>query len=71
MSYSQETRTDELPGDPPVEAGPVAEHRVHVVAEVLEAVDPGHGHGLQTHRGQQREPRRVVLQEAEDVDSAL
>ena len=49
----------------------MAEHQEDVVREVLQSVDPGHGHGLQTHRGQQREPRRVVLQEAEDVDPAL
>ena len=49
----------------------MAEHRVHVVAEVLEAVDPGHRHGLQADGGEQGEAGRVVLEEAEDVNPAL
>ena len=49
----------------------MTEHREHVIWKVLEAVDPGHRHGLQADGGEQGEAGRVVLQEAEDVDPAL
>ena len=49
----------------------MSEHHVDVIREVLQAVDPGHGHGLEEDGGEQGQAGRVVLQKTEYVDPAL
>ena len=49
----------------------MAQHQEDVVREVLQSVNPGHGHGLEEDGGQQGQPGRVVLQQTEYVDTAL
>ena len=49
----------------------MSEHHVDVVREVLQAVDPGHGHGLEEDGGEQGQAGRVVLKQTEYVDPAL
>ena len=49
----------------------MAEHEIDVIREVLQSVHPGDGHGLEEDGGEQGQPGRVVLQQAEYVDPAL
>ena len=49
----------------------MAQHQEDVVREVLQAVHPGDGHGLEEDGGEQGQAGRVVLQKTEYVDSSL
>ena len=49
----------------------MSEHHVDVIGEVLQAVDPGHGHSLEEDGGEEGQAGSVVLQQTEYVYPAL